>query len=353
MSKYLIPTALSSEIDDKGKEHIHAAFGVSTSRLLLPLSISGHLQNNYIGAVGEYQYTSRGGKSPINFSITSGNLPVGATLSSNGIVSYNYSTTGLYSWIVTAVDSLGSIYNLPDNNLIHVELPPAIAHWPMDDTNSTARDISPNGFNLTYQGSVTKQYAELPFGTKGARFTGGVAADTTPPSSLYLAGSNSSTSNFAVAAWIITEAQTIAHHPIIAALINGASAVSTNWRMDMPESQSIVRGQSGRFNTGNQISSASIIAKGQPTLVVFTVTNGFAELYVNTTRSGSTRQFDNNFPPITSGGHMLIGGDTAFPTSYRFTGTIGNVILFDAPLTGPMVANLHAYGPSILTYKTL
>ncbi len=79
------------------------------------LSISGDLPDGYVGDSGTYQYTVSGGVLPYgDFTITAGSLPPGATMDAAGLVTYDYTTEGSYTWTVQGVDANGSPATLVD-----------------------------------------------------------------------------------------------------------------------------------------------------------------------------------------------------------------------------------------------
>jgi hypothetical protein len=73
-----------------------------------PFIISAAPSNGMVGAGYSHTYTATG-DAPITFSLTSGSLPPGLTLSSGGLLSGTPTTTGSYSGVVTASNGV-----LPD-----------------------------------------------------------------------------------------------------------------------------------------------------------------------------------------------------------------------------------------------
>ena len=99
-----------------------------------------------VGTVG-YGYnqsvTAGGGLAPYSYAMTSGNLPGGLTMSTNGVISGTATNTGLFSFTVTATDANGCtgsdsynievicpeinfVRNLPQNEQIAPEIPDAV-----------------------------------------------------------------------------------------------------------------------------------------------------------------------------------------------------------------------------------
>jgi hypothetical protein len=88
------------------------------------LSLSGDLVDGDVGDTGTYAYEGAGGVKPYTFTIDSGSLPPGATLGTDGVVTFDYSSPGLFSWVVKMVDSSGmDPAFLPDSNLVRVNGP--------------------------------------------------------------------------------------------------------------------------------------------------------------------------------------------------------------------------------------
>lgn len=83
--------------------------------ILSPLSISGDLPDGYVGDSGTYQYTATGGLLQYgDFTIIAGSLPPGATMDAAGLLTYDYTTKGDYSWTVQVEDADGAIASVSD-----------------------------------------------------------------------------------------------------------------------------------------------------------------------------------------------------------------------------------------------
>lgn len=74
------------------------------------------------GDVGTYshQYQVTGGLPPYTFSVASGALPAGTTLSASGLLSGTITTAGSYSFTVQVVDSIGDGTQLPETVQVSV-----------------------------------------------------------------------------------------------------------------------------------------------------------------------------------------------------------------------------------------
>lgn len=79
------------------------------------LDIDGDLPDSFVGDAGTYQYTVTGGVPPYaGVSIFSGSLPPGSTMDSAGLVTYDYTTVGSYSWVVQVEDAEGNTATVAD-----------------------------------------------------------------------------------------------------------------------------------------------------------------------------------------------------------------------------------------------
>lgn len=82
------------------------------------VSITGNLPNGTQGDVVSIQYQASGGIAPFTFTVLSGAIPAGLTLSSSGLLSGTYSGSGVYSWVVKVTDAVGSTATLADGNTV-------------------------------------------------------------------------------------------------------------------------------------------------------------------------------------------------------------------------------------------
>lgn len=103
--------------DANGIVHTIADSAVITA---LPVQITGNLPDGYVGDAGTYQYVGSDGTAPLVFSITGGALPPGATMDANGLVTFNYTTDGSYSWEVTVTDANNLTATLDDTAVIAI-----------------------------------------------------------------------------------------------------------------------------------------------------------------------------------------------------------------------------------------
>ena len=106
-----------------GRYYAFGNYGLPPNLLLL----TGHLPNGYVGEPGTYQYSETGGLIPYGaLGIISGLLPPGATMNSTGLVTYNYTTGGIYNWTVSGSDAEGNLAVLPDGNTVVNEM---LTNW--------------------------------------------------------------------------------------------------------------------------------------------------------------------------------------------------------------------------------
>lgn len=90
------------------------------------LSISGDLADGEGGDVESYQYGSAGGVLPHTFSILSGELPAGLSMSAAGLVTGTRTTAGTYSWVVRVTDADGSTADLSDTSITSADSTPEL-----------------------------------------------------------------------------------------------------------------------------------------------------------------------------------------------------------------------------------
>jgi hypothetical protein len=90
------------------------------------LSITGDLPDGEGGDVESYQYESAGGVQPHTFSILSGELPAGLSMSTAGLVTGTRTTAGTYSWVVRVTDADGSTADLSDSSVTSADSTPVL-----------------------------------------------------------------------------------------------------------------------------------------------------------------------------------------------------------------------------------
>lgn len=82
------------------------------------IKVTGKLPNYLAGNAISYTYTASGTFPSYTFSIASGSLPPGLSISSYGVVSGTPTTAGQYQWTVSATDKFGNVGVLEDGNII-------------------------------------------------------------------------------------------------------------------------------------------------------------------------------------------------------------------------------------------
>jgi len=337
---------------------VEAATGQPMSVLgaALPPAITGALPDATEGDVVDYHYTVTPAYPGQTVTLTiSGDFPPGLSMDSTGHVTGTITAGSADVYTFTITPSSDCADGAPLVEVVTISAPRvpfAVAHWPLQDSGSTAVDVSGNGFNLTYSGTVTKNYAAVRTGaTAAARFQGGAAAIGTPnaPAALYLAGATGNAKAMTVCAWVIPEASgagTVERD--IACISDDNLAVNTNWRLALDTAHH-ARFTIGGWTTPNDYAGGSVPDGATPVFVLATTDHGTTTLYVNGVAVNSATF--NNYGNLTSGGGLKIGGGYDHPLSYSFAGTIGDVILWDSALTAAQVLDLYNSGPSIVHYK--
>lgn len=122
MANILIPIAVSSQLDSSGEERIHAAGYTIGNRSILPLRLVGVMGAGSLGAAVEGAYVAHGGIPPYTFSLSSGALPTGVSLSSDGTYSGSFAASGNFSWTIRVTDAIGTVVLLADSNQVTVSL---------------------------------------------------------------------------------------------------------------------------------------------------------------------------------------------------------------------------------------
>lgn len=118
MSEFLVPIAISSQLDVTGEERIHAAKYELVVRPLF-FGIQGDLQDAEVGEDEEFEYTVTGGEGPFSYELTDGALPDGLTLDEDtGVISGTYTTDGEFSWQITVTDSTNNTAIVNDSSQV-------------------------------------------------------------------------------------------------------------------------------------------------------------------------------------------------------------------------------------------
>lgn len=85
-----------------------SAGSTSTPSGLAPVPVGGIIQSGVVGAFYSETLTTNGGSSPYVYSVLSGSLPAGLSLSA-GIISGTPTTTGTSTFTIKVVDGNGSV----------------------------------------------------------------------------------------------------------------------------------------------------------------------------------------------------------------------------------------------------
>lgn len=117
MADYLVPIALSSQLDVTGEERVHAARYIPLIRPVYSgyfILLLGDLPDGAVDDEVDFNYVASLGIAPYVYSIISGSLPTGLTMDEDGNVTGTLEEVGEYSWVVQAVDSHGHVATLED-----------------------------------------------------------------------------------------------------------------------------------------------------------------------------------------------------------------------------------------------
>ena len=88
-----------------------------------PLAITGHITGARLYDTGTYQYIETGGIRPYsNMVVSSGALPTGARVNTDGLATYTYTAPGSFNWSLTGQDYIGNTASHPDSINIPTEL---------------------------------------------------------------------------------------------------------------------------------------------------------------------------------------------------------------------------------------
>lgn len=82
-----------------------ATTSITINCVLLTMTTTSPLPSGTVGQAYSSQIQTSGGQAPINFSLVSGSLPPGLTLSSTGLISGTPTTSGNYSFTIRAIDN--------------------------------------------------------------------------------------------------------------------------------------------------------------------------------------------------------------------------------------------------------
>lgn len=117
------------------------------------LKVIGDLPDGSIGSSGTMQYILQNAVGVAKFSIYSGSLPPGAEMSESGLVTFDYSTTGIYGWVVRGEDSERASAMLGDTANVN-GTDPQLSDWryfvtlTSDDTDRSGVSYDDSGWPL-------------------------------------------------------------------------------------------------------------------------------------------------------------------------------------------------------------
>lgn len=142
-----------------------ASNSYSVTAYNLPQISDANLADGYVGtAMTATSLAVVGGKAPIAWSISNGNLPAGVTLSSAGVISGTPTASGAYSFTARAADSNGRSATKPMNGTVHQEMAIAAVTVPDGYAGSALANVqlSASGGKAPYIWAV--QSGTLPAG---------------------------------------------------------------------------------------------------------------------------------------------------------------------------------------------
>ena len=122
--------------------------------ILQPVSIATiSLPNGGMNVVYSATLLASGGKSPYTWSVASGSLPPGLTLTSGGVIGGTPSTTGTFNFVAQVVDASGLILSATKSLSITILQPFVI----------TTASLSNGIMNVAYTGTLTATGGTLPY----------------------------------------------------------------------------------------------------------------------------------------------------------------------------------------------
>lgn len=123
------------------------------------LSISpGALSAGTVTLAYNQTFTTSGGSSPYTYTVTSGTLPTGITLSSSGVLSGTCNTAGTYSFTIKSTDNAG--YNTSTAYSLTINAAPTITVSPTSISNPTGSNAYSQTFTASGgSGSYTYSYS--------------------------------------------------------------------------------------------------------------------------------------------------------------------------------------------------
>ncbi len=119
------------------------------------------LPDNTVGVFASHQIGTAFGTAPVTFSLISGALPTGMTLSTSGVLSGTPTTVGAFTFTVKVTDSVGGTATKTLTKNVVAALactpppPQMVSWWPFDETTgTTATDITDNNPGTLVNGPV-------------------------------------------------------------------------------------------------------------------------------------------------------------------------------------------------------
>ena len=137
-----MPQQVDHDLRDFGGSHlpIRAFRGIALAPQVITLSPASLFTGTF-GATYNFPITASGGVAPYTFAVTSGTVPTGLTLNSDGTWSGTATATGTFNFTVTATDAGGQTgsqaYSLTINPVLNVTTDPVITEGNAGTTLAT------------------------------------------------------------------------------------------------------------------------------------------------------------------------------------------------------------------------
>ncbi|MBZ5555628.1 MAG: putative Ig domain-containing protein [Acidobacteriia bacterium] len=273
----------------------------------------------FVGSQASYQIQTLNGTSPISFSLTSGNLPTGTTLNSNGVISGTPTGAGPFSFTAQATDATNAVASRTISATVLTALTPpsGLVDWWPGDTN--ANDIVGNN-NGTFTNGATY--------TSGGKVAGAFSFDGVddyvdiPSMNIGI--------TFSLEFWVFPTRTGLLEH-----LVSNTYAGSNFGQFYLISGQLYYyQGGSTRLST-----PANSVALNTWSHVALTYDGAVARVYVNGTLQGTSGQHTMTFNNA-----LRLGHDISNSSSGYFKGLLDEVSLYNRVLTADEILAIFNAG---------